>query len=64
MLFLLAMEPLHKLIAKAQQKGLLSRLSNICDSFRMSLYADDAAIFINPTLQDLKATIHIMSIFA
>jgi hypothetical protein len=63
MLFLLAMEPLHKLIAKAQQEGLLNSLSNRCDTFRMSLYADEATIFINPTHQDLKVAIHIMNIF-
>jgi hypothetical protein len=64
MLFLLAMDLLHRLIAKAQQAGLLSSLSNRCDTFRMSLYADAVAIFIKPTLEDLNLTIHIMSIFA
>jgi hypothetical protein len=59
MLFLLAMEPLHMLIAKAQEDGLLSSLSRSCDTFRMSLYADVAAIFIKPDLQDLKVTIHL-----
>jgi hypothetical protein len=61
MLFLLAMEPLHSLVAKAQQVGLLHILSKICDTFRMSIYADDAAVFIKPNLSELKA---IMSIFA
>jgi hypothetical protein len=50
MLFLLAMEPLHKLIAKAQEAGLLSSLSRSYDTFRMSLYVDVDAIFIKPTL--------------
>jgi hypothetical protein len=63
MLFLLAMEPLHTLIAKAQEDGLLSSLSRSCDTFRMSLYADVVAIFIKPDLQDLKVTIHIMNTF-
>jgi hypothetical protein len=61
MLFLLAMEPLHRLVAKAQQIGLLHSLSKICDTFRMSLYVDDVAVFIKPNLSELKA---IMSIFA
>jgi hypothetical protein len=64
MLFLLAMEPLHKLIAKAQEAGLLSSLFRSCDTFTMSLYADDAAIFIRPTSEDLQVTIHIMNTFA
>jgi hypothetical protein len=64
MLFLLAMEPLHKLVTKAQQSGLLNSLSKNCDTFKMSLYADDVAVFIKPNLSELKAIIHIMSIFA
>jgi hypothetical protein len=64
MLFLLAMEPLHKLVTKAQQSGLLNSLSKNCDTFKMSLYADDVAVFIKSNLSELKAIIHIMSIFA
>jgi hypothetical protein len=41
MLFLLAMEPLHRLFQKAQQLGLLENLNKACDTFRVSLYADD-----------------------
>jgi hypothetical protein len=63
MLFLLAMEPLHRLFIKAQDLGLLSSLSKGCDSFRASLYADDVAVFIKPTQHDLKITIGIMSVF-
>jgi hypothetical protein len=58
------MEPLHQLFQKALQEGLLSKHSKSCDMFRMSLYADDATIFITPTEQDLKVTIEIMSTFA
>jgi hypothetical protein len=31
---------------------------------RISLYADNAALFIDPTKDDLIVTYHIMSIFA
>jgi hypothetical protein len=34
-----------------------------CDRFRVSLYADDAALFIKPT-EDLNVTTEILSIFA
>jgi hypothetical protein len=64
MLFLLVMEPLHMFFQKAQEFGLLSNLSKECDRFRVSLYADDAALFIKPIEKDLNATIEIMSIFA
>jgi hypothetical protein len=30
----------------------------------MFLYADDAAVFINPTRRDLQATTYIMQLFA
>jgi hypothetical protein len=63
MLFLLAMESLHKLFRKAQSLGVLSSLSKSCDMFRMSLYADDVALFLNPTSQDLSITIAILDIF-
>jgi hypothetical protein len=63
MLFLFAMEPLHRLFKKAQDLGLLDSLSASCDTFRMSLYADDVAAFVNPTEKDLNTTIEIMHIF-
>jgi hypothetical protein len=63
MLFLLAMEPLHRLFQKAQDLGLLDSLSASCDTFRMSPYADAAATFVNPTEKDMKTAIEIMHIF-
>jgi hypothetical protein len=63
MLFLLAMEPLHRLFKRAQDIGLLKQLSSGCDASRASLYADDDALFINPTINDLQVTISILSIF-
>jgi hypothetical protein len=58
------MEPLHRLFQKALQMGLLSKLAKSCGMFRMSLYADDVAVFIKPSEQDLQVTIEIMNIFA
>jgi hypothetical protein len=63
-LFLLAMEPLHKLFKKAKEVGLLSKVSKSCDNFRISLYADDAALLIKPTPDDLRTTSYILDIFA
>jgi hypothetical protein len=37
-LFLLAMEPLHRLFTRAQQMGLLDKLSNVCERFRALIY--------------------------
>jgi hypothetical protein len=64
MLFLLAMEPLNLLFKKAQECGLLGKLSSVCDMCRIFSYADDATLFINPTKDDLIVTYHILSIFA
>jgi hypothetical protein len=64
MLFLLAMEYLHLLFCKAQSMGTISFLHQNCTSIRMSRYADDAAVFINPSQQDLQATSYIMQLFA
>jgi hypothetical protein len=64
LLFILAMEPLHRLFQKALQMGLLSKLAMSCDRFKMSLYGDDAAVFIKPAEQDLQGTIEIMDMFA
>jgi hypothetical protein len=49
---------------KAQEIGILGYLHQNCASFRMSLYADGAAVFINPTAQDLQATRFILQLFA
>jgi hypothetical protein len=63
MLFLLAMEPLHRIFKRAQEQGLLKQLSSGCDTLRASLYANDVVVFINPIVNDLQVTISIVSIF-
>jgi hypothetical protein len=64
MLFLLAMELLHRLFSRAQQMGMLDKLSGGCERFRASLYADDAAIFIKPNSKELVVTECILDLFA
>jgi hypothetical protein len=63
MLFLLAMAPLSRLFIKAQEVGLLQRISSGCDNFRMALYADDATLFIKPTKKEFEVTKSILQIF-
>jgi hypothetical protein len=53
MLFILAMEP-PQLIHLATTQGLLSPLNNRASTLRASLYADDAAVFVNPTKGDIS----------
>jgi hypothetical protein len=54
MLFLLAIEPLHLLFKKAHRLNLLHKLRPNYDTRRVSLYADDATLFIQPNQQELQ----------
>jgi hypothetical protein len=48
-LFLLVMESLQLLFRKVQQTGMLNPLHDSWANFKVSLYVDDMAVFINPT---------------
>jgi hypothetical protein len=63
MLFILAMEPLHRLLEIASSAGLLSPIHNRSAKLRASLYADDAAIFVNPTKEDIIVVADILDLF-
>jgi hypothetical protein len=63
MLFIFVMEPLQLLFKYAQNTGVISHLHANCAEFRMSLYVDDAAIFVNPSDQDVAASRLILIIF-
>jgi hypothetical protein len=63
MLFLLTIEPLHMLFKKAHQLNLLQKLRPNCDTYRVSLYADAAALFIQPNEKELQVVDHILHIF-
>jgi hypothetical protein len=63
MIFLPAMESLHRMFSYAQSVGVLNYLHDTCASFRMSLYPDDVAVFIMPTAHDPWVTKNILKIF-
>lgn len=63
MLFILAMEPLQKLFDTATTEGLLSPLHNRAARVRVSLYANDVAIFLNPDREDIRETKEILETF-
>ena len=63
MLFILAMDPLQRLFDKATQQGLLSPIGADPIRLRTSLYADDAALFVRPTLEDITTVRHLLQIF-
>ena len=63
MLFILAMDPLQRLLDMATQQGVLSALPLSTARWRTSMYADDAAIFINPIKDDLDSITTILQEF-
>jgi len=63
MLFILAIDPLQRLLELATQHGILSPLPPAAARWRISMYADDAAIFLNPIKEDLEATKMVLQAF-
>nr|AAO38020.1 hypothetical protein [Oryza sativa Japonica Group]AAT81747.1 hypothetical protein [Oryza sativa Japonica Group]ABF97422.1 retrotransposon protein, putative, LINE subclass [Oryza sativa Japonica Group] len=64
LLFILVMEPLQRMIRKAEELSILIPVSNKMSRFRCSLYDDDVAIFVKPTKQDLDMLCQILISFA
>jgi hypothetical protein len=54
MLFILAIDPLHRLLQIATERGLLTKLNGRAARFRASLYADDVVIFLKPSMPDVS----------
>jgi len=63
MLFILAMEPLQCLFDIATREGALTPLNQRSARLRLSLFADDAAIFLKPVKEDAKETLQILTSF-
>lgn len=61
MLFVLVMDVLNSIFTKAESEGLLLPLHST--SQRLSLYADDVALFIRPEEADLQLTKNLLKIF-
>ena len=62
-LFILAIDTLQRLFELATQEGDLSELRGRHASLRLSLYADDAALFLNPYKEDVELTLQILQHF-
>jgi hypothetical protein len=63
LLFILAIDPLHRILQVATERGLLSKLKGRAASFRVSMYADDAVIFLKPTIRDVDNLKRILANF-
>ncbi|KAM0882066.1 hypothetical protein ACQ4PT_032540 [Festuca glaucescens] len=63
MLFILAMEPLQRMFARATEQQILSPLRLRAARLRASFYADDAALFVNPLKSDITVVQQILQLF-
>jgi mannosylglycoprotein endo-beta-mannosidase len=63
MLFILAMDPLQRLLDKATDQGLLNPIGADTIRMRTSLYAAAAALVIRPTVQDINNVQSILAAF-
>jgi hypothetical protein len=63
MLFILAIDPLQHILHLATQRGILSPILSRTPRCRISLYADDADIFVNPVKEELQAIAAILDCF-
>jgi hypothetical protein len=62
-LFILAIDTLQYILGRATEQGILSPLRDRAARLRLSLYAVDAAVFINPVRQDVELIMAIMQHF-
>jgi hypothetical protein len=63
MLFIIAMDVLHRLFAKANRDGVLRPLQLPEIKFQCSIYADDVILFIRPSVHEAAAVKHILHVF-
>ena len=63
MLFIVVMDVLNSLVTKAGEEGLLQPLSRRAAGQRISLYADDVALFIRPVEEELRITKGLLECF-
>jgi mannosylglycoprotein endo-beta-mannosidase len=62
-LFILAIDTLHGILETATANGILSPLRGRHTKLRLSLYADDAIIFINPVHDEVNALFGVLERF-
>lgn len=64
MLFILTMEPFHRILKATENASFLSPVGGRFDRFRCSLYADDVALFVKPQPIDLSMLVQLLVFFA
>jgi len=64
MLFIIAMDVLHRLFQKAAADGVMRKMEPPEIKFQCSLYADDVILFIRPHVQEARVVKQILHIFS
>ena len=64
LLFILAIDPLQKIIELVAQRNLIHQVLPKAAKLRCSLYADDAALFANPDPKELSHIGQLLQVFA
>jgi len=63
LLFILAIDPLQRLLSLATEAGILTRVARNRARLRVSLYADDAVIFLRPIKHEVRALSQLLNLF-
>jgi hypothetical protein len=63
LLFIIAIDILHRLLLKAVEDGVLKKLKPSAVKYQCSFYADDVVMFIRPSVQEARAVKEILRIF-
>jgi hypothetical protein len=63
MLFILVMDVLNWMVTRADEEGLLQPLARRPIQHRISLYADDVALFLQPAVTDITLTLRMLQLF-
>jgi hypothetical protein len=63
MLFNIAIDPLQRILHLATTHGILIPIRSRTPNFRISLYADNAGIFVNPIKEEIHAISTILDCF-
>lgn len=64
LLFILAIDPIQKMFEIATQEGFFTPIAHRNCRFRLSLYADAAAIFINPLRNEVQVIQQLLAVFS
>jgi hypothetical protein len=63
MLFILVMDVLNLMVAKASNEGLMQPLSSRSIQHWISLYVDNVVLFLQSSAPDLELTVMILNLF-